>query len=116
MRPRRGRQRGRSSAAPVAHLLSIYDELFSSYRDGSATIAAGHALRRSGTGESGLYVIAINGAVVGRWKPAGGAVELKLFRHVTPAERRALRAAVEQYRAFVIPPDREWPLSTKTAR
>jgi len=91
--------------APVAHLLSVYDEYFSSYRDGSAVIAAGHALRRSGTGESGLYVVTIDGAVVGRWRRARNAesvdVELNLFRRLTAPERRALRAAVERYRAFV---------------
>jgi len=98
----------RARRAPIAHLLSVYDEYFSSYRDGSATIAAGHALRRSGTGESGLYVVAIDGAVVGRWKRAlaagrrrGGAVELKLFRRLTPAERRALHVAIAQYTAFI---------------
>ena len=88
--------------APIAHLLSVYDEYFSSYRDGSAVIAAGHALRRSGTGESGLYVVAIDGAVVGRWRktPAGG-VELNLFRRLTADEQRALRAAVTRYGRFV---------------
>jgi Winged helix DNA-binding domain len=88
----------RARRAPIAHLLSVYDEYFSSYRDGSATIAAGHALRS-------LYVVAIDGAVVGRWKRAlaagRGAVELKLFRRLTPAERRALHVAIAQYTAFI---------------
>lgn len=102
VRPKRGEQPGHRSAAPVAHLLSVYDELFSSYRDGSAAIAAGHALRRSGVGEAGLYVVTIDGTVVGRWKPARprGAVELNLFRRVTPAERHALGTAVDRYRVF----------------
>lgn len=94
----------RARREPVAHLLSVYDEYFSSYRDGSATIAAGHALRRSGVGESGLYVVAIDGAVVGRWQralTAGSTVRMKLFRRITRAERRALDTAVEHYRAFV---------------
>jgi hypothetical protein len=103
-------QRLPARRSPIVHLLSVYDEYFSSYRDGSATIAAGHALRRSGTAESGLYVIAIDGAVVGRWsrtRVAGrGSVALRLFRRLTAAERRALTGAVARYRAFTNPTDR----------
>jgi Winged helix DNA-binding domain len=95
----------RAGRSPIVHLLSIYDEYFSSYRAGSTTIGAGHALRRSGAGESGLYVIVVNGVVVGRWSrtlSAGSvSVALKLFRRVTAAERRALDAAVRRYSAFV---------------
>ncbi len=95
----------RAHRAPVAHLLSVYDEYFSSYRDRSVIIAEGHTVQRSGAGESGLYVVAIDGAVVGRWRRtlAAGSVdvELRLFRRLTATERRALRAAVEHYRAFV---------------
>lgn len=90
---------------PAVHLLSVYDEYFSSYRDGSAIISAGHALRRSGSGESGLYVVAIDGVVVGRWSRAfgGGSVTVtrKLFRRVTAAERQALDAAVDRFKTFV---------------
>lgn len=95
----------RPSRLPIVHLLSVYDEYFSSYRVGSAIIGASHALRRSGSGESGLYVVTIEGAVVGRWARtlAGGSVtvDVKLFRRVTGAERRALDAVVNRYRAFI---------------
>ena len=87
--------------SPVAHLLSVFDEYISSYREGSAIIGAGYKLRRSGTGESGLYVVAIDGAVVGTWRRTIAAqASVTLFRRVSPAERRALDRAVKRYAAF----------------
>jgi len=91
--------------APAAHLLSIYDEYICSYREGSAIIGAGHTARRSGTGESGLYIAVVNGGVVGRWSRtfAKGrlAVRIHLYHRLRRAAHRAVKASAKKFGAFM---------------
>ena len=92
-------------ASPTAHLLSIYDEYISAYRDrgahggpevGARLIALGNALN---------YVIVVQGRIVGTWRRTLGkkavTIETTLFSHLTPAERRAVADAARRYGDFL---------------
>jgi len=91
--------------APVAHLLSIYDEYISSYKDRSAIGTAGIGASLMAMGNDLTYIILMDGLIVGTWKRTLGkaAVEIrtKLFRHLTDAETQALALAARGYGEFL---------------
>ena len=93
------------SRSPVAHLISIYDEYISGYRDRSAIITAGHAARLRRSGNAATSVVAVNGRIVGLWRRTfsrrGVDLRVKLFKRITPAEQRAVQTAVKQYSACI---------------
>lgn len=97
--------RSRSDASPMAHLLSIYDEYVSSYRDRSAMIDQRHAARLRGKGNALSYIVVINGRIVGTWRrkvtKAAVIIEADLFVRPTRAQKRAVEAAAERYGGFV---------------
>lgn len=91
--------------SPIAHLISIYDEYISGYRDRTAIITAGHAARLRRSGNAATSVVAVNGRIVGLWRRTfrrrGVDVRVKLFKRITPAEQRAVQTAVTQYCSFI---------------
>lgn len=92
-------------AEPKAHLLSIYDEYISAYRNRSAMADAATGARLSALGNGLTHVVAVDGRVVGTWKPTierrSADAVLDLFGRLTRAESRAVAGAVEKYRAFM---------------
>jgi hypothetical protein len=91
--------------SPSAHLMSIYDEYISGYRDRSGIITAAHAARLRRMGNAGIYIVVVNGAIVGHWARtfAQGSVTIaiSLYERLGRAEHRALRASAEEFGAFV---------------
>jgi hypothetical protein len=106
--PSRKTAAGRST---TAHLLSIYDEYISGYRDRSGIITAAHAARLRGMGNAGIYIVIVDGMVVGHWTRTFGkgavSVGITPYRRLAPPERRAIAAAVAAYGAFVGKPVEE---------
>jgi winged helix DNA-binding protein len=90
---------------PVAHLMSIYDEYISGYRDRSAMVSTARASRLYKMGPSGINIVVVNGVVVGRWTRTFArdtvTVTIQLFDSLTRAERRAVEATAEQFGAFL---------------
>ncbi len=90
--------------APMAHLLSIYDEYISSYRDRSAILSKEDGARLWGQGNALAYVIVLDGRIVGTWKRTikkdSVAIETHPFRRLTPVEKRAVAEGAERYGDF----------------
>jgi hypothetical protein len=88
-------------SAPRAHLLSLFDEYISSYRDRSAIVAPEHERRLVGQGNSLLWVIALEGRVVGTWRRVLARndvrAEATLFVRPSASDRKALDAAAQRY-------------------
>jgi hypothetical protein len=96
------RARGKPAAA---HLISIYDEYISSYRDRSAMCDPDHARRLVGMGAALGYLVLLDGRVAGTWKRAIATrsveVEVTPFRRLTPDERRAVATAAGRFATFL---------------
>lgn len=92
---------------PAAHLLSIYDEYLSSYRDRRAICDPAFAKRLVGKGSALTYVLIIDGRIAGSWRRSfkGRSVHLQLdlFRPLNAAERRAVKAAANRFVRFLGP-------------
>ena len=91
--------------SPNVHLLSIFDEYISGYKDrraiadvqiGPALIAMGNAL---------TYIIVVNGQIVGTWrrdlKSSSVLIETTLFKPLTEAEEQAVAAGFQRYGEFL---------------
>lgn len=93
------------SPPPRAHLLSIYDEYISGYKDRSAIGDPRHAERLRAMGNDLTAVILVNGRIVGTWKRALPkevvSIDLTLFTSPSQAETRAIEAAAQRYGAFL---------------
>ncbi|HET6361293.1 MAG TPA: winged helix DNA-binding domain-containing protein [Gemmatimonadota bacterium] len=93
------------ASVPTAYLLSLYDELISSYRDRSAMVEPRHAKKLVGMGNALSAVIAIDGRVVGTWKRRMSAKAVTIeTRHFDPPSRsraRAVAAAARRYGEFL---------------
>ena len=91
--------------APRAHLMSIYDEYISSYRDRGAMASAEVAKKLMGFGNALLYIVILDGRVVGTWKRTLGGksvtVETTFFQRLTKSDREAVAAEAERYSKFV---------------
>lgn len=91
--------------SPTAHLLSIYDEYVSSYKDRSAIGTAEDGARLSALGNDLAYIILIDGQIVGTWKRVIGkksvVVTTNRFRPLTEIEEQALAAAAQRYGDFL---------------
>jgi hypothetical protein len=90
---------------PRAHLLSIYDEYISSYRDRGAIASAEVAKKLMGFGNALLYVVILDGRVVGTWKRTLGGksvtIETTFFERLAKADLAAVAAERERYSRFV---------------
>ena len=93
---------GRST---IAHVLSIYDEYVSGYKDRSAIGSASVAKRLLAMGNALSGIILVNGQIIGTWKRTfvGQVVHVRLqpFTPLKKAERTAVDAAVEAYGQFL---------------
>jgi hypothetical protein len=90
---------------PTAHLLSIYDEYISGYKDRSAIGDPGHAALLVAMGNDLTAIILVNGRIVGTWKRTLKRevviVELNLFISPTRSETSAIQAAAQRYGVFL---------------
>jgi hypothetical protein len=90
---------------PRVHLLSIYDEYISSYRDRGAIVSPDHGRRLVNQGAALVWAIVLDGQIVGTWRRvlARGQVTIEptLFVRFSRAERDALAAAARRYGAFL---------------
>lgn len=94
-----------SSLAHQAYLLSIYDEIISSYKDRAAFGEAEVGLKLWVMGNALTHIILLDGKIVGtfrrEFKKKQAMVEMTLFRAVTESEQVALDAAADQYSSFL---------------
>jgi Winged helix DNA-binding domain len=90
---------------PTAHLLSIYDEYVSGYKDRSAIVSARNGARLMAMGNALTSIVVVNGQITGTWKrrvEKGTAdIRIELFDRLTKAEHQALKAAVQAYVDFL---------------
>jgi hypothetical protein len=93
------------ASSPTGYLLSIYDELISSYRDRSAMVDRRHGKKLVGMGNALTAVIAIDGRIVGTWKrkvsAKAVAIETRRFDPLSRAGSRAVAAAARRYGEFL---------------
>jgi hypothetical protein len=91
--------------SPLAHLLSIYDEYISGYKDRSAVCSAEVGERLKAMGNAVTYIVVLDGQIVGSWKRTlrkdAAIVETNLFSRLTKAQNGAVAAAVQQYGKFL---------------
>ncbi|HLE56983.1 MAG TPA: crosslink repair DNA glycosylase YcaQ family protein, partial [Rhodothermia bacterium] len=90
--------------APIVHLLSIYDEYVSSYKDYSAIVSVEDAGNLKGKGNALNYIIVLDGRVVGTWKRAIRTgtifIETDAFSPLTEVQSQAVAAAAAKYGEF----------------
>jgi hypothetical protein len=95
------------AVTPVVHLLSNYDEHVVAYRDHSHSLdpAAREAMRTRGTRPLAVHLIARDGLVVGGWRRTiertNATVTTQLLVSLSAQEKKALRAATEDYGRFL---------------
>ena len=98
------------SISATVHLLSIYDEYVSGYKDRSAMGSRQDAARLSAMGSALAHIIAIGGRIVGGWArhlaASAVVVKVELFRRLTRAEGEAVQSAVRAYGDFLGVPAR----------
>ncbi len=91
--------------SPIAHLLPIYDEYISGYKDRSAIGRAEVGDRLKAMGNDLSYVIVIDGQIVGTWKRTlrrdAVVIDTNLFTRLTRAEQHAVSQAAQKYGDFV---------------
>lgn len=93
------------SPTSQAYLLSIYDEMVSSYKDRSAIGEAEVGVKLLAMGNALTNILLLDGQIVGAFrrelKPKQALVELNLFRTLTAEEYEAVAAAANQYSSFL---------------
>lgn len=94
-----------ADTAPVAHLLSIYDEYVSGYKDRSAIVSAEHGERLVAMDNDLTAIVVLGGQIVGTWKrtlkKSAVIVEASLFITPTEAEAHAIGQAADRLGAFL---------------
>jgi hypothetical protein len=92
-------------SSPTAHLLSVYDEYISGYKDRSAVCSAEVGERLKAMGNALTYIVVLDGQIVGSWKRTlrkdAVIVETNLFIQLTKAQTGAVAAAVHRYGEFL---------------
>ena len=100
--PTRGPKTGRPH---TAHLLSIYDEYVSGYKDRSAMVDRRHAARLSGMGNALTYIVVVDGRIVGTWRrrleKTDVVIQADVFTRLTRPQKEGVAAAAERYGAFL---------------
>jgi hypothetical protein len=90
---------------PAAHILSIYDEYVSGYKDRRdiGTAVVGDRLLALGNDLS--YIVVVNGLIVGTWKRTlkkdAVIIKTNLFTELSPSEKQAVAAAAKRYGEFL---------------
>lgn len=92
-------------SSPMVHLLSIYDEYISSYKDRSAIIDPDRAEKLIAMGNALSYIILIDGQIRGVWRRTlqkkSVSIEINRFEAFSPSEEEALAAAARSYGDFL---------------
>jgi hypothetical protein len=90
---------------PTVHLLSIYDEYVSGYKDRSAIVSAANGARLMAMGNALTSIVVIDGQISGTWKRRldreSVAIEIVMFDRATTSDDRALEIAVTRYGTFL---------------
>lgn len=90
---------------PKAHLLSVFDEYISSYKDRSAILHDGYGEILATLGNALQYILVIDGQVTGTWKRTirkqNVTIELNPFRRLTEPENQAVAVAARRYGEFL---------------
>ena len=98
-------RRAPKARGAAAHLLSIFDEYVSGYKDRSAIGDAQTGTRLSAMGNALTAIVVIDGRIRGTWKRAATkartTLELNLFDDLTKRERNALEEAAAKYGEFI---------------
>jgi hypothetical protein len=93
------------TGTPTAHLLSVYDEYISSYKDRGAINAHHLAELFRGMGNALQNIIILDGQLVGAWnrtlKKDAVLIKMNLLVQLSGEERQAITRATEQYGAFL---------------
>lgn len=88
----------------VAHLLSIYDEYFSSYKDRGAIIGAADGKQLVAMGNALTGVVLVDGAIVGTWKRVQRKqtvnVDISPLRKLLVREKLAVVQTAERFAEF----------------
>ncbi|MGH7696763.1 MAG: winged helix DNA-binding domain-containing protein [Gemmatimonadaceae bacterium] len=96
---------GGELSSVTAHLLSIYDEYVSGYKDRSAIVTSKNAARLVAIGNALTGIVVVNGQIVGTWKRtfdvAAVRVRLDLFTRLNRVANSAVDAAVAKYGEFL---------------
>jgi len=91
--------------SPLVHLLSIYDEYISGYKDRRAIADREVSAILSGMGNALHYLIVVDGVIVGTWRreltKSAAVVETTLFRKLARSEDQALAEAFQRYGEFL---------------
>jgi len=94
-----------TARSPSAHLLSIYDEYVSSYKDRSAMGEAEVGGKLKALGNDLTYIIVVEGQIVGTWKRTlrkeGVVIETNPLTRLTRAANRAIGLAAQRYGEFL---------------
>lgn len=89
----------------AAHLISIYDELVSSYKDRSAFVNASDGARLLAMGNALSGIIVLDGQIVGTWKRVlkkdTVAVLIDTFQALSQPGNRAVTKATTNYASFL---------------
>ncbi len=92
-------------ASATAHLLSIYDEYVSGYKDRSAIVSAKNGARLVAMGNALTGILVVSGQILGVWKRTfvddAVVVRLQSFARLRKAETSAVNAALERYGGFL---------------
>jgi hypothetical protein len=90
---------------PPALMLSIYDELVSSYKDHSAILTDEIGSQLWGLGNDLYYFLLVDSQVVGTWKRtirrSDVVVHIRPFAPLSDAQRQAVGEAAQRYGAFL---------------
>lgn len=89
---------------PSAHLLSIFDEYISSYKDRSAMVNEKDGEKLKSMGNDLTYVILLDGQIIGTWKRLQGKrvmIKPDFLRPLKKAEKQAFLQAAEEYGRFL---------------
>jgi len=91
---------------PVAHLLSIYDEIISSYRDRRPLLSdPGDGTRLVGLGSALQFVFVVDGRIAGTWRRTVArrtvSVEVAPFRALTAPQKEAVSTAAVRFAKFL---------------
>ena len=93
------------AAPPRVHLLSIYDEYISSYRDRRAIVSPGHGRRLISQGAALAWILVLDGRIVGTFRRITGVSTIRLqvtpFVRLSRSDREAIALAVGRYAAFM---------------
>lgn len=95
----------KAEGPPTAHLLSIYDEYVSGYKNRGAMVDGRHAARLSAMGNALTCIVVVDGRIVGTWRrrleKTHVVIQADVFTRLTRPQKEAVAAAADHYGAFL---------------